>query len=120
MAVVEKEPDYDDIYGGEWLTGKSKNYFAVHRVCVADAFKRRGLTSVLYDFAARLALSSGRDSLRADTHRDNARRAELKAWCEKKGKSFEEEEGKYEAAQEAKRRRAEERAAAKAAKKKKG
>lgn len=41
MAVVEKEPDYDDIYGGEWLTGKSKNYFAVHRVCVADAFKRR-------------------------------------------------------------------------------
>ena len=72
MAVVEKEPDYDDIYGGEWLTGKCKNYFAVHRVCVADAFKRRGLTSVLYDFAARLALSSGRDSLRADTHRDNA------------------------------------------------
>lgn len=54
----------------------------------------------------------------ADRLADEARRAELKAWCEKKGKSFEEEESKYEAAQEAKRRRAEERAAAKAAKKK--
>lgn len=54
----------------------------------------------------------------ADRLADEARRAELKAWCEKKGKSFEGEESKYEAAQEAKRRRAEERAAAKAAKKK--
>lgn len=47
---------------------------------------------------------------------EEARKLELKARCEKKGLSFEEEEAKYQAKQEEKRRKAEEKKAAKAAK----
>lgn len=72
MAVVEKEPDYDDIYGGEWLTGKSKKLLrrASGLRCGRIQAPRTDLRALR--FAARLALSSGRDSLRADTLRDNA------------------------------------------------
>lgn len=79
------EPTYDRIYGGKWLTGEEKNYLAVHRVCVDDSFKRKGLTKVLYDFAATLAKEKGKFSLRADTHKDNrAMREALKknGFCE--------------------------------------
>ena len=48
---------------------------------------------------------------------EEARKAELKTYCEKKGLVFEEEEAKYQATQEATRRKAEEKKAAKAAKK---
>lgn len=48
---------------------------------------------------------------------EEARKAELKTYCEKKGLVFEEEEAKYQAKQEEKRRKAEEKKAAKAAKK---
>ena len=79
MAIVEREPDYDKIYGGAWLTGESGEYLAVHRVCVREKFRRRGLTEKLYAFAESLVRSCGRKSLRADTHRDNlAMRAALK------------------------------------------
>lgn len=70
MAVVFREPTYDKIYGGRWLTD-GENYLAVHRVCVKNSFKRRGLTGKLYAFAASLALDNGRSSLRADTHEKN-------------------------------------------------
>ena len=50
---------------------------------------------------------------------DEARKAELKTKCEKKGLNFEEEEAKYQAAQEAKKRAAEEKAAKKKNKEKK-
>ncbi len=85
MAVTENEPTYDRIYDGKWLTGEEKNYLAVHRVCVDDSFKRKGLTKVLYDFAATLAKEKGKFSLRADTHKDNrAMREALKknGFCE--------------------------------------
>lgn len=85
MAVTENEPTYDRIYDGKWLTGEEKNYLAVHRVCVGDSFKRKGLTKVLYDFAATLAKEKGKFSLRADTHKDNrAMREALKknGFCE--------------------------------------
>lgn len=82
MAVMENEPTYDRIYGGKWLTGEEKNYLAVHRVCVHDRFKRKGLTKALYDFAAALAKEKGKSSLRADTHKDNAA---MRAALEKNG-----------------------------------
>ncbi len=78
MAALPCEPTYEHIYEGCWLTG-AENYLAVHRVCVRDEFKRRGLTRALYEFAENLARAAGRTSLRADTHKDNlAMRAALK------------------------------------------
>lgn len=57
-----------------------------------------------------------REEEEADRLAEAARVAELKARCEKKGLSFEEEEAKYQAKQEAKRKAAQERAARRAAK----
>ena len=57
-----------------------------------------------------------REEEEADRLAEAARVAELKALCEKKGLSFEEEEAKYQAKQEEKRKVAEEKAARKAAK----
>lgn len=70
MAIVSREPTYDRIYGGNWLTGEGR-YLAVHRVCVRDGFRRLGLTGRLYAFAAEKALQEGCVSLRADTHEKN-------------------------------------------------
>lgn len=53
----------------------------------------------------------------AERMAEEARKAELKARCEKKGLSFEEEEAKYQKAQEAKRKKAAERKEAKKPKK---
>ena len=57
-----------------------------------------------------------REEEEADRLAEAARVAELKALCEKKGLSFEEEEAKYQAKQEEKRKAAQERAARRAAK----
>ena len=70
MAIVSREPTYDRIYGGNWLTGEGR-YLAVHRVCVRDGFRRLGLTGRLYAFAAEKALQEDCVSLRADTHEKN-------------------------------------------------
>lgn len=58
-----------------------------------------------------------REQAEAERLSEEARKLELKARCEKKGLSFEEEEAKYQAKQEEKRRKAEEKKAAKANKK---
>ena len=58
-----------------------------------------------------------REQAEAERLSEEARVMELKAYCEKKGLSFEEEEAKYQAKQEEKRRKAEAKKAAKAAKK---
>lgn len=71
MAVVSREPTYDRIFGGKWLTGDCGKYLAVHRVCVAAAFRRHGFTGLLYAFAGALAAENGCESLRADTHANN-------------------------------------------------
>lgn len=60
-----------------------------------------------------------REEEEAELASEEARKAELKAYCEKKGLSYEEEEAKYQAALEAKAKAAEEKKAAKEAKKKK-
>lgn len=58
-----------------------------------------------------------REEEEADRLAEEARIADLKAKCEKKGLNFEEEEAKYQAAQEAKRKAAEEKKAKAEAKK---
>ncbi len=58
-----------------------------------------------------------REEEESERQAEEARKAELRAKCERKGLDFEEEEAKYQAVLEAKRRAAEEKKAAKEAKK---
>jgi GNAT superfamily N-acetyltransferase len=72
FAMLENgEPTYDKIYDGEWLTGDSKKYIAIHRVAISVISRGSGLSGKMIGHAADFAKSLGRDSLRIDTHRGN-------------------------------------------------
>lgn len=69
VLSFEREKTYDRIYGGRWL--RPGRYGVIHRIAVADAFKRRGFGSVIFRHAEQACVSRGVHSIRIDTHRDN-------------------------------------------------
>lgn len=69
--LTDGEPTYDKIYDGEWLTGDSQDYIAIHRVAISVSSRGSGLSGKIIGFAADLAREKGRRSLRIDTHRGN-------------------------------------------------
>lgn len=75
VLVDDGEVTYDEIYGGEWLTGDSRGadcvYVAIHRVAVAVARRGSGISTAILDYAADHARALGRRSLRIDTHEGN-------------------------------------------------
>ena len=72
FAMLENgEPTYDKIYDGEWLTGDSGEYIAIHRVAISVISRGSGLSGKMIGYAADFAVEKGRKSLRIDTHRGN-------------------------------------------------
>ncbi len=71
VVIRDGEPTYDVIYNGEWLTGDSRNYVAVHRIAVSGDAVRRGIASQTLGFVASVAIKEGFDSIRIDTHEGN-------------------------------------------------
>lgn len=69
--IFDGEPTYDKIYDGEWLTGDSDSYIAIHRVAISVAMRGRGIAGEIINYATDTARSLGRKSLRIDTHRGN-------------------------------------------------
>ena len=69
--IFDGDPTYDKIYGGEWLTGESESYIAIHRVAILVARRGKGIAGAIIEYAKDVALSLGRKSLRIDTHRGN-------------------------------------------------
>ena len=43
--IDDGEPTYDKIYDGEWLTGDTDSYIAIHRVAVAVCMRGTGVAS---------------------------------------------------------------------------
>ena len=72
VLIFDGETTYDRIYDGEWKTGDSQNYIAIHRVAVSVARRGSGISTAIINYAAEVAYSMGRTSLRIDTHRGNA------------------------------------------------
>lgn len=69
FSVLNFDENYVEI-DGKWLTGG--NYLAVHRVAVAEKYRRTGAAKYVLDVAApQIAHSRGRTSLRIDTHEKN-------------------------------------------------
>ena len=86
FAVIDDgEPTYSKIYDGEWLTGNSDGYIAIHRVAIAVSSRGSGLSGKIIDCAADFARQKGRNSLRIDTHRGNA---VMRRMLEKNGFSY--------------------------------
>ncbi len=72
VLIMDGEPTYDTIYDGKWLTEDSKNYIAIHRVAISVARRGSGISTAIINYAAEIACSMGRASLRIDTHKGNA------------------------------------------------
>ena len=65
---TEPEEAYAKIEGA-WLADAP--YASLHRVCVADESKGRGVAGKLFEHGFTLAREHGAASVRIDTHRDN-------------------------------------------------
>lgn len=73
FVLMEREPTYDRIEGGSWLTGDTaRDYLAMHRVAVAVSHRGQGIPDEIVRFATARAKEQGRRSIRIDTHEGNA------------------------------------------------
>lgn len=70
-VICDGEPTYDKIYDGEWLTGDSKDYIAIHRVAILISCRGRGIAGKIIEYAASVASERNFRSIRIDTHRGN-------------------------------------------------
>ncbi|MCR4708371.1 MAG: GNAT family N-acetyltransferase [Clostridiales bacterium] len=68
--VTGHDPSYDRIEG-EWLLGDHLDYAGLHRVCVAEGCKGKGIAGAMFKEGVRLAKTEGLRSLRIDTHPGN-------------------------------------------------
>ena len=72
FVLVDREPTYDRIVDGQWLTGDTRAYIAMHRVAVSVACRGTGIPDHIVRFAAEHAMAAGCRSVRIDTHEGNA------------------------------------------------
>ena len=77
------DPSYEKIRGA-WLTGDDASYVGVHRVCVRDGMKGKGIAGQIFAFGVKEAKRLGLPSVRIDTHPGNRpmQRALLKSGFE--------------------------------------
>ena len=70
-AVIsfDGEPTYKVIKGLGWLNDNS--YAVVHRIAVADEYRRKGVAREVLCYAERLCAARGIGDIRIDTHCDN-------------------------------------------------
>ena len=63
------EPTYNEIKGKGWLNDKS--YAVVHRIAVANDYRRKGIAKEILHFTEELCAERGVNNIRIDTHCDN-------------------------------------------------
>jgi len=66
--LTEPEPSYA-VIEGQWLA--ERPYASIHRVCVADGHKGRGVAGQMLAHGFEMARQQGLSAVRVDTHRDN-------------------------------------------------
>lgn len=68
-VVFDGEPAYSDLRDGNWLS--EQPYVVLHRLAVADRWKRQGMAQRYMHAVIDIALSHGIRSFRVDTNYDN-------------------------------------------------
>lgn len=68
-VVFDGEPAYSDLRDGNWLS--EQPYVVLHRLAVADRWKRQGMAQRYMQAVIDIALSHGIRSFRVDTNYDN-------------------------------------------------
>ena len=64
-----EERTYRKIYNGQWLS--DKQYAVIHRIAVANEYKRKGAASFILKTVEDMCEKKGVSSIRIDTHHDN-------------------------------------------------
>ena len=85
VMLLDGDKTYDKIYDGEWLTGDSQKYVAIHRVAIPVMYRGQGIAARIIAYAEKYARKNGRSSLRIDTHEGNA---VMRRMLEKNGFSY--------------------------------
>ena len=67
----EREPTYDIIYDGAWLTGDTVAYTAIHRFAIAVRARGGGIAGEILAYAGAYSQGKCKPSLRIDTHEGN-------------------------------------------------
>ena len=68
-VVFDGEPAYNGLWGGQWLS--EQPYVVLHRLAVADSWKRQGMAVRYMQAVCDLAISRGIRSFKVDTNYDN-------------------------------------------------
>ena len=68
-VVFDGEPAYNGLWDGQWLS--EQPYVVLHRLAVADRWKRQGMAVRYMQAVCDLALSRGIRSFKVDTNYDN-------------------------------------------------
>lgn len=69
--VLSGEEAYNQIDEREWNT--SKDYVVVHRLCIRNALRRKGIATELMQYAITKAKEANLSGFRIDTHKGNIR-----------------------------------------------
>lgn len=67
--LVNGEPEYDNLIGGDWLTGG--DYLVFHRVAIAKNHLGKGYAKKMMELIEAFAKELQVDSIKADTNHDN-------------------------------------------------
>jgi GNAT superfamily N-acetyltransferase len=67
--IYNNEPSYDKIYDGRWLS--NGDFIAVHRMAVAEKFRKKGIASQLLKEIEKQAVIKNIPSFKIDTHEGN-------------------------------------------------
>jgi RimJ/RimL family protein N-acetyltransferase len=68
---LERDPSYDIIENGEWLT--NGKYLVIHRIAVSTKVIGKGVARKLFAFAIDYGRNNNVGSIRIDTHSNNKR-----------------------------------------------
>jgi GNAT superfamily N-acetyltransferase len=66
---ITKDPTYDKIYQGEWLS--NGDYGVIHRMAVGGKYRKTGTASLLMKYTEEHLRSRNIKSIKVDTHRGN-------------------------------------------------
>ena len=79
VQIIEREPYYDNMISGKWT---EESALVAHRVAVSNENRKKGVGSLILQYAEEIALQRGKKAVRLDTHELNYR---MRGMLEKNG-----------------------------------
>jgi GNAT superfamily N-acetyltransferase len=71
FVLYEKEPTYDLIYDGKWITDGS-SFIVIHTFAIDSVFRKHGYGKAVLDYVKEKAIKNKKSSIRLDTHELNS------------------------------------------------